>query len=254
MTSVVAGHGAVVVTGAASGVGRVTALRLAEAGVDVVAVDVSVDALDAVATTFPDRISAHAGDVTDPGEVDAIVTTACEAAGGIAGLVNNAAIMDGLVPADECDDELWERILAVNLSAPFRLCRRVLPVMLTQGYGSIVNISSVAGIRGGRGGVSYTVAKHGMIGLTRSIAANYGEDGVRCNAVCPGGIATGIGVRSGGTRSDRGARTFDRIAPKGWGHVAEPDEITDVILFLLSPASRNMNGAVVVADGGWTPV
>ena len=253
-----------IVTGAGSGLGRAVARQLADEGARVVGVDVNrtglMDTMDALA--MPGL--AVVADVSVPAEVNRIVATATGADGDGGGdggnggggridvLVNNAAVLDRLLPVIECDDDTWARVLGINLSGPFLLCRAVLPLMVARGRGAIVNLSSVAGIRGGRGGAAYTVSKHGVIGLTRAVAAEYGEDGVRCNAVCPGGISTGIG--RGETRSEHGMAMLERTIPKGWGHVAEPEELADIVCFLASADARNVNGAVVVGDGGWTSI
>jgi NAD(P)-dependent dehydrogenase (short-subunit alcohol dehydrogenase family) len=102
--------------------------------------------------------------------------------------------------------------------------------------------------------VAYTSAKHGVIGLTKSIAANYVDEGIRCNAVCPGGVKTGIGSSDGGPRSEHGSRILQRGMPQGWGHISEPEDIADVISFLLSHDARNITGAAGVADAGWTMI
>jgi NAD(P)-dependent dehydrogenase (short-subunit alcohol dehydrogenase family) len=123
--------------------------------------------------------------------------------------------------------------------------------MLAAGRGVIVNIASIGGLAGGRAGAAYTASKHGVIGLTRNIAATYGADGIRCVAVAPGGVNTGIPL--GSEPSERGFATLNRTLPAN-PRIAEPDEIASVVLFLASDEASFVNGTVVVAAGGWLAV
>jgi NAD(P)-dependent dehydrogenase (short-subunit alcohol dehydrogenase family) len=127
--------------------------------------------------------------------------------------------------------------------------RVAVPALLATGGGVIVNVASIGGLVGGRSGCAYAVSKHGVIGLTRSVAAHYGREGVRCIAICPGGVDTGIPL--GGDPSDRGLETLQltQISMPG---LASAEEIADVILFAASDEASFVNGAVIVADGGWT--
>jgi NAD(P)-dependent dehydrogenase (short-subunit alcohol dehydrogenase family) len=158
--------------------------------------------------------------------------------------------MDWFLPAHEVDDETWERVHAVNLTGPMRLCRRVLPGMMERRAGAIVNIASVGGFRGGAAGVAYTSSKHALIGLTRSIAWTYQTEGIRCNAICPGGVATNIGTTAV-PRSQWGFQRLQKIHALG-ERIADPDEIAALLSWLASDEATNVNGAIVTADGGWT--
>src|SRR4051794_4694100 len=182
-----------IVTGAASGLGRARARRLVEEGGHVFAVDIAAPGLHALAAETGDGLTPIVGSVTSATELERVVTTAKDATGRIDVLVNNAAVLDRLLTVTECDDETWRRVMDVNIDGPFRLCRLIIPHMIEGGGGAIVNVSSVAGVRGFRGGAAYTASKHALIGLTRNVAASHGHDGIRCNAVCPGGMSTGIG-------------------------------------------------------------
>ena len=148
----------------------------------------------------------------------------------------------------EIDDELWDNVLAVNLTAPMRLCRRLLPLMSWRG-GSIVNVSSAAGLGGSGAGAAYHASKHGLIGLTKHIAFTYGPQGIRCNAICPGGVETGIGATATPTvqwafeRQLLGIALGERTAP--------PDEIATALSWLASDEASNVNGVVLPVDGGW---
>jgi NAD(P)-dependent dehydrogenase (short-subunit alcohol dehydrogenase family) len=237
----------VIVTGAASGIGRATASRVAREGGRVIAVDIRADRLQELATTHADAaIVPVTGDLTDPAGIAAIVAAAGET---IDALANVAGINDDFSPLHETSDATWDRVLGVNLTGLFRLTRAVLPAMLAAGRGSIVNVTSEAGLRGGASGNAYTVSKHGVIGLTRSAAFMYGPHGIRVNAVAPGGVATGIPFPP--HMSEAGSARlapFQRAIPT----VATAEHLAASITFLLSDDGVNINGAVLPSDGGWS--
>lgn len=235
----------VIVTGAGSGIGRATALRLAAEGASVVAVDVNQESLDKLAAEI--EVRTVAGDLTDAAVIARVVAAAD---GRIDGLANVAGIMDGFLPAGEVDDATWERVMGVNVTAPLRLIRAVLPVMTAAGSGSIVNVSSEAGLRGSAAGAAYTTSKHAVIGLTRSVAVVYGKDGIRSNAVAPGGVATNI---EAAPKSQFG---FERLSPyfANAAATAQPEQLAAAITWLLSDDASNTNGVVLASDGGWNAV
>lgn len=225
-----------VVTGAARGIGRETVSAFLAEGATVVAADLVSDVLEALSDL--DGVTVVAGDLTDPATADRIVA----AAGRVDFLNNVAGLLDGMRPVDEVSEDEWARVLAVNLTAPFLLCRRVLPGMVAAGGGVITNVASVAGIRGGRAGAAYTAAKHGLVGLTQNIAITHGAADVRCNAICPGSTRTS--VAEGQTMSERGLKVFN--APRF--RRAEPSQIASVAVFLASDAASNVNGAILPVD------
>jgi NAD(P)-dependent dehydrogenase (short-subunit alcohol dehydrogenase family) len=240
-----------VITGAASGIGLATARLFAVEGARVVATDVAEQPLaDLVRET--DGIISVVGDVSQSDDVDRMIDTAIERFGQLDILCNVAAMRDRFLPVDEMPDDLWRSVLDVNLTGPFQMCRRAIPLMLERGSGCIVNISSTAGLFGSRGGAAYTVSKHGLIGLTKSIAATYGRDGLRCVAVCPGKVVTPSGVsrRAAGIHP-RGQTGLERIEASVVRD-QQPEEIADIVLFVASDAARGLNGDVIVADAGWT--
>jgi NAD(P)-dependent dehydrogenase (short-subunit alcohol dehydrogenase family) len=179
--------------------------------------------------------------------VDALVA-AC--GGRIDVVVNNAGIMDGLLPVGEMDDATWARVLDVNLTAPMRTTRAVLPLMVAAGSGSIVNVASEASLRAGASGTAYAASKHGLIGLTRSTAVFYRQFGIRCNAVLPGPVATNIEAPF---RSQLGASVLGPlmgIIPP----VAQPAELAGAICWIASPDAPNVTGAILTSDGGWSAI
>ena len=157
--------------------------------------------------------------------------------------------MDRLLPVGELTDEVWERVLAVNLTGPMLAMRAAIPAMLEAGGGVIVNVSSVGGLFGARGGAAYAASKHGLIGLTKNVAATYGRDGIRAIAVCPGAVDTGISL--GGDPSPKGFAALNTTLPAN-PRAAAALEIANLILFLVSDDGSFVNGAAIVADGGWT--
>lgn len=237
----------VVITGAASGIGRATAVRVAREGGRVIAVDVSTERLADLAAALDDaEVVTVAGDITQQASVDQIVAAA---GGRIDALANVAGINDDFSPLHETSDATWDRVIAVNLTGAFKLTRAVLPAMVAAGRGSVVNVASEAGLRGNASGNAYTVSKHGVIGLTRSAAFMYGGQGIRINAVAPGGVATGIPFPEN-VSVDGAARLrpFQAQIPS----VATAEQLAASITFLLSDDATNINGAVLASDGGWS--
>ncbi len=234
-----------IVTGAGSGIGRATTLRLAAEGARVVAADVVADRL---ADLSSEQITTVAGDLTSQATIDAIIG-AC--GGTLDHLANNAGIMDAFLPVGELDDATWDRVIAVNLTAPMKLTRAALAIMLEAGHGTIVNTASEAGLRASASGTAYTASKHGVIGLTRSTAFFYGPKGIRCNAVLPGAVQTNIEAPF---HSEYAAARVGPMLQATMPGVAQPEELAAAITWLLSDDSANVNGALVTSDGGWSTV
>ncbi|MFJ2368349.1 SDR family NAD(P)-dependent oxidoreductase [Microbacterium sp. NPDC087665] len=237
----------VIVTGAASGIGKATAERIAREGGRVIASDIAADKLDALKAENPDAdIVTVAGDLTKQEAIDAVVAAAGDR---IDGLANVAGINDDFSPASETTDAVWDRVIAINLTAPFKLMRAVLPIMEAAGRGSILNVSSEAGLRGNSSGNAYTASKHGIIGVTKSAAFMHGPSGIRVNSVAPGGVATGIPMPP--HMSERGSA---RLAPfqQAIPTVATAEQLAASITFLLSDDGVNINGAILASDGGWS--
>lgn len=237
----------VIVTGAASGIGRATASRIAREGGRVIAVDIAADKLDEFAASLAGtEIVPVAGDLTKQESVDAVLAAAGDR---IDGLANVAGINDDFSPAGETSDAMWDRVIAINLTAPFKLMRAVLPIMAAAGRGAVLNVASEAGIRGNASGNAYTVSKHGVMGLSKSAAFMYGPQGIRVNTVAPGGVATGIPFPA--NVSEAGSA---RLAPfqSQIPTLATAEQLAASITFLLSDDAVNINGAVVTSDGGWS--
>ncbi|WP_204162036.1 MULTISPECIES: SDR family NAD(P)-dependent oxidoreductase [unclassified Rathayibacter] len=235
----------VVVTGAGSGIGRATARRLVREGARVVAVDVVPKGIDELAAASPEgSVVTVTADITSADGVAAIVAAAGER---IDGLANIAGIMDGMTPLHETEDALWRRVFSVNVDGTFALSRAVLPVMLAQGRGSVVNIASEASLRGNAAGTAYTASKHAVVGITKSAAFFYGPAGIRTNAVAPGPTATAIEGSMAESARER-LTPFMKLIPP----VVSADTMAASITWLLSDDSANVNGIVLASDGGWS--
>ena len=235
-----------VVTGAGSGIGLATAEILIEDGGRVIAVDVSKQRLDDAAARLGDAYVPLVADITSKAGPDEIA----EAAGGpIDILINNAGIMDGFLPITELDDDTWERVMSVNLTAQMHLIRKFLPGMLEAGHGAIVNVASEAALRT-CAGVAYTISKHGVVGLTKHVAAMYAPQGIRCNAVAPGAVKTNVG---GDFLSQLAAARIGPVLAATNPGLAEPALLARAICFLAdNHAAANINGIVLPVDGGWS--
>jgi NAD(P)-dependent dehydrogenase (short-subunit alcohol dehydrogenase family) len=246
-----------VVTGAASGMGLAMATRFASEGASIVAADWNGQRLDeavAAITAKGGTIVGQQGNIADLATAEDLIDLAVSTYGRIDVLVNNAGIMDYMQGVGELSDEVWRRVLSVNLDGPMFTSRRAVAQMLKQGAGSIINIASIGGYEGGAAGTAYTVSKHGLLGLTRSTAWMYAKRGIRCNAICPGATATHIGESMPTERLDpvgaARAGEFAALIPA----MLEPSDIAALALFLASDESRYINGAIIAADGGWTAV
>jgi len=247
-------HGKVaVVTGAGSGIGRAIAHLFADKGCTVMVVDVISERVDQVVGEIRAAGRNASGLVIDLSvgtDVDRMIDSTLSSLGRIDILCNNAGIMDGVRPVADMPDEVWERVLAINLNAPFRACRKLIPIMIEHCGGVILNTASIAGIFGARAGVAYTVSKHGLIGLTKSIATSYGAKGIRCNALVLGAVQTAIGIGSA-TPNSLGMENLNKTIAT-LPRTGDPIEVARLALFLVSNDSSYLNGSCVVADAGWT--
>lgn len=240
----------VIVTGAGAGIGRATAERLLAEGARVIATDIDAGRLSDLESAMGSDgdLVTLVGDVTRQETVDALITAAGER---IDGLANVAGIMDAFLPPHEMDDSTWERVFDINLNGPMKLTRAVLPLMRNAGSGSIVNVSSEAGLRASASGAAYTSSKHAVIGLTKSTAFFYADEGIRVNSVAPGAVATSIEAPMHSELAQR------RVGPIMQATVPPPatsEQLAAAITWLLSDDSANVNGAILPSDGGWSAI
>lgn len=247
-------NSSVIVTGGGSGIGRAAALQFGALGAKVLIADIDEKRANTVVEeirTAGGTAIAVVGDLSDQAIVDQVVNTAIKTFGSLDVLINNAGIMDSMGGTEEVSIAEWNRVIQVNLTAPFMLTHAALPHMLSKGKGAIVNIASEAGLRGSAAGTAYTVSKHGIIGLTKSGAVLYRNKGVRVNAVAPGGTRTNIVVNPvPGTEGPAVIGTYMGNV----GRIAEADEIAAAIVFLASDAASNISGAILPVDSGWSAI
>jgi NAD(P)-dependent dehydrogenase (short-subunit alcohol dehydrogenase family) len=240
-----------VVTGAGSGIGRQTARRFAAEGARVVASDVDADGGEATVESIREEggeATFVAADVSDPADAAATVETAVERYGGLDFAFNNAGIEGANEPTADQPMDNWERVIDVNLKGVFLGMRAQIPAMIERGGGVIVNTSSIAGVVGFRGVGPYVASKHGVIGLTKAAALEYGDEGVRVNAICPGVIQTPMVDRAA---EDDPEMIESVSAATPIGRIGDPEEIGDAAVWLCSDDASFVTGEAMVIDGGY---
>ena len=240
------------VTGAGSGMGRAMVRRFYDEGATVVAVDIRPDAVKETIADLGDdkRGLAVPADVSSNDDAERVLGDVVARFGRLDVLCNNAGVLDDYTPAGETSLELWHRVIGVNLTGPFLWSRAAVPQMTKQGKGVIVNTASISSFVAGGGGAAYTSSKHGVLGLTRQLAFDYGKKGIRVNAICPGAIHTGM---TGHLLTPEGRNPHVDAAVAGTpaGRWGKPEEIANVALFLASDEADFIHGAAFTIDGGW---
>jgi len=230
-----------VVTGAAQGIGRRTAEVLGAGGYALALFDRQRS------ESFPGAFVVE-GDVSSAADTERLAAGVVERFGRIDLLVNNAGIAC-IAPAESTTLDEWRRVIDVNLTGPFLLCQVFGRLMLAQRSGAIVNIASVAGLRGVADRAAYNASKHGLIGLTRTLAAEWGGRGVRVNAVCPGWVKTEMDDASQAEGAYADTDITDHVPQ---GRFAQPDDVAQAVAFLADPTrSAFINGVTLSVDGGW---
>ena len=247
----------VVITGAGSGLGRGTAERVASEGANLLLVDLNADALDAAkadieAAGGPGRVVVRAANVADESDVRAYVQAAVDEFGAIDGFFNNAGIEGHQNLTEDFGAAEFSRVVSINLNGVFYGMAAVLEVMHRQGYGAIVNTASVGGIRGVGNQSGYSASKHGVVGLTRNSAVEYGQFGISINAIAPGAIMTPM-VEASLKQVDADdwqevGKQF--VAANPMQRFGETHEVAALVAFLLSGEAPFINGAVITIDGG----
>jgi NAD(P)-dependent dehydrogenase (short-subunit alcohol dehydrogenase family) len=239
----------VIVTGAASGIGRATAERLASEGARVVCADVQAEAVEEtakLASRAGGEAAPHTCDVSSERDAGACVAACVERFGRLDALCNVAGILR-FAHTHELPFDTWRRVLAVNLDGTFLMCRAALSHLL-ESRGNIVNVASTAALAGLPYGAAYGASKGGVLGLTRALAVEYGRQGVRCNAVCPGSIQTPMTAGGAGLPKDADMKLVMRQMaldrPRG------PEQVASLIAFLASSEAAHINGSHILVDGG----
>jgi NAD(P)-dependent dehydrogenase (short-subunit alcohol dehydrogenase family) len=239
---------AALITGASSGIGYAMVKLFAAEGAQVAAISRSKSSPEHWRNLG--NIWPIAADITRLADIDRMVDETEARFGKVDILCNVAGINDLCYPLDETSDERWDKVLDLDLKAPFQISRRIIKGMISRGSGAILNVGSLTAFRGLHG-PSYCAAKAGLIGMTFSIAVAYGSRGIRCNAINPGPVNTQIGVNSGNDFHAPGLKmALDILQGMPVRMMCEPEDIAPTALFLCSDEARHVNGAIVAVDGG----
>ena len=243
----------VIVTGAGSGIGRTIAERFDAAGARVYVSDIDEALLKEFQTAFP-RIGVTPADVADPDQMDVLFDEALDRLGGLDILVNNAGIAGPAGPVEELRPEDWARTIAVNLNGQFHGLRRAVPVLKRQGRGSIVNIASTSGLHGCPLRAPYAASKWAVVGLTKSLAMELGECGIRVNAICPGSVAgerlERVITREAAARGvELQAVRESFLKQSSMRTFVSAEDVADLVLFVCSDAGAHLSGQALAMDG-----
>lgn len=235
-----------IITGSASGMGRGEALRFAQEGANVVVADLNLEGAQNVVAEIKalgGEAVAVAVNVMKVDDIANCVKVAEDTFGPVDVLVNNAGVFDKYAKSLDTTLDQWNFFLNINLTSVFAFSNAVLPSMIERKTGAIVNIASVAGMVAGKGGAAYTATKHGVIGYTKHLSAEYARYGVKINAICPGTIETPL------VKDVLATIPKDLVPTRTFGQV---DEVADLAIFLASDEAKFMSGAIVPIDGGFT--
>ncbi|KAE8353231.1 hypothetical protein BDV28DRAFT_165109 [Aspergillus coremiiformis] len=247
------------VTGGAGGLGKAIATKFLEAGANVVICDINEDRLQQTSAELSTKGSFKAvnADITSAPALQCLFDTITSEFGKLDILINNAGIMDRFDPVGDLDEELWDKVMTVNLMAPFRLSKLAVHNMLEQPNpdGSIVNIVSLASKAGCTAGAAYTASKHGLVGLTKNTAAFYGSKGIRCNALMVGGMATNIGDAFAAKVNPEGMDKAMAIMGSARLPLCEIDEVAELCVSMTcGKGARLINGACIPVDRGFSGI
>lgn len=241
-----------IVTGAGSGIGQATVIQAVGAGAHVIGFDINQQSLEATASlvrNMDGKFSFQICDVSDEASVNRALSESIRE-GAVDFLVNAAGVEDTGQTMEEMPVESWDRLLNINLSGPFLLMKKILPMMGARKRGSVVNLGSVSSFFGWPGLAAYVTSKHAIVGLSKCAVAEYASENVRINVVSPGPIDTPLQDRAEAKAKDSRAFREHQQDAVPQGRYGDPDEVASLILFLCSDAAQYINGAVIPIDGG----
>lgn len=238
----------VFVTGAASGIGQAQAIAFLENGANVFGFDMSEIGLLQLAKQYEERFGYSVGSVADQTAVEQAVENALAQFTKIDILLNTAGILDDYAKTLDTDEALWDKVMNTNVKGTYLVTNRILPHMIGQKAGVIVNMASIAGLVAGGGGAAYTASKHAIIGYTKQLDHDYCRDGIRANAIAPGAIQTPMNRLDFAGDGQMAKWVADETPAGRW---AQPSEVANLALYLASKAADYIHGAVMPIDGGW---
>ena len=249
------------VTGSTSGIGLGIARALAAQGANIMLNGFGdaqqIDVVKKDITALGAAVDYHGADMTKPREIEALIAAAAKRFGAVDILINNAGIQH-VAPIESFPDERWDAVIAINLSSSFHTIKHALPLMKAHGWGRIINISSAHGLVASVHKSAYVAAKHGLIGLTKTVALETANTGVTCNAICPGWVLTAlvqkqIDARAAVSGQSGAQAKIALVSEKQPDHeFVTPEDLGALAVFLCSEAGRVIRGAAYVMDGGWT--
>ncbi|PNZ70612.1 glucose 1-dehydrogenase [Staphylococcus croceilyticus] len=239
------------ITGAGSGMGKAQAVLYASEGAKVILADINEETVNQTATeikdnggeAFPVTI-----DVANKESVDNAVQQGVEVFGTIDVLSNTAGILDDYKPTLDTSEDLWDKIININLKGTYLVTNAVLPHMIEKGKGTVINIASIGAFVAGGGGAAYTAAKHGIAGYTKQLSFDYGLKGIKANAIAPGAVDTGM---THDMFEEGSADVMEKTNSVPAGRYGQPEEIANLSLFLASDDSDFIHGSIIPIDGGW---
>lgn len=242
-----------IITGSGSGIGKKIARSYAKEGAKVVIADFNDEALhETVAEFKKDGLDAFGiqVNVASEDDIQRMVNDTVTHYGKVDILVNNAGIGDEMQAAGNVKDDTWNRVIDINLTGVMRAIRKVIPHFIEQGGGTIVNMASISGLTGGRGGLAYTAVKHAVIGMTKNIASQYGPQNIRCNAIAPAQIATKFAANM--SQMDQFGLEVATRGVSMMPRVGTVEEVANIAIFLAADESSLINGVAIAADSGWS--